>query len=472
MIQGLFPDEIVERIHPDTRVIGIACMFSSLWPLTRDLAARLRQRFPEALMVLGGEHGTAVPEHVLTTSSPFDVVVLGEGEETVGRAAPRPPRGPAVPRGAAASPSATGTAWSPPGSPPPEARRRRDPAARLGLVPDRGLHRAAPDQRAQHGALDAAPGHARLPVPVHVLLEPRHVDPALDPARSQAVVDEMELYVRKYRRVTNFDFQDLTAIVKRQWIVDFCRELIARDLDITWQMPSGTRAEVFDDEVADLLYRSGCRALAFAPGERLAGDPQALIKKQVDLGHMLEAMRTIVRQGLKLSCFIVIGFPDDTPATLRQTLRLIRRMAVLGVDEIAISKFVPYPGSLLFRQLLAAGKIELTDEFFVSPMDIFSSKAPSYAERLSSAPAVLDHDVDVPELLRDLVPVPPAPPAPHPRQGRLHRARGDALREVVRGPLLHPPALAEDRLRRLAPGLGCFPPSSRSSRSRSPRSCT
>ena len=31
--------------------------------------------------MLGGEHGTAVPEHVLGTS-PFDVVVLGEGEET------------------------------------------------------------------------------------------------------------------------------------------------------------------------------------------------------------------------------------------------------------------------------------------------------------------------------------------------------------------------------------------------------
>ena len=97
-----------------------------------------------------------------------------------------------------------------------------------------------------------------------------------------ALADEMELYVRKYR-VTNFDFQDLTAIVKRQWIVDFCRELIARDLKITWQMPSGTRAEVFDAEVADLLYRSGCRALAFAPE---SGSPEILkiVRKQVDLG--------------------------------------------------------------------------------------------------------------------------------------------------------------------------------------------
>jgi len=165
--------------------------------------------------------------------------------------------------------------------------------------------------------------------------------------------------------------------------VDFCRELIARDLNITWQMPSGTRAEVFDAEVADLLYRSGCRALAFAPE---SGSPEILksVKKQVDLDHMLTAMRAVVHRGLKLSCFIVIGFPDDTPATLRQTLTLIRRMAVLGVYDVAVSKFVPYPGSELFRRLQREGQIQLDDAFFVSPMDFYTAKAPSYAAAIST----------------------------------------------------------------------------------------
>jgi len=191
------------------------------------------------------------------------------------------------------------------------------------------------------------------------------------------LADEMALYVRTYQ-VTNFDFQDLTAIVKRQWIVDFCHELIRRDLKITWQMPSGTRADVFDAEVADLLYRSGCRALAFAPE---SGSPEILkvIKKQVDLGRMLESMRIAVKRGLKLSCFIVIGFPDDTPATLRQSIRLIRKMAWLGVYDVAVSKFVPYPGSELFTRLQRGGKIQLDDDFFVSPMDFYTQKAPSYA---------------------------------------------------------------------------------------------
>src|SRR5262249_32183442 len=80
MIQGLSFDEITRRIPADTRIIGMGCMFSTLWPLTRDLAQHIREHFPKAFMVLGGEHCTAVPELSLRTA-PFDAVVLGEGEE-------------------------------------------------------------------------------------------------------------------------------------------------------------------------------------------------------------------------------------------------------------------------------------------------------------------------------------------------------------------------------------------------------
>src|SRR6266850_5292671 len=81
MMQGLTVAETVRRIPAKADVIGVSCMFSTLWPLTHRVAVAIREKSPRALLVLGGEHGTAVPEHVLATS-PFDVVVLGEGEET------------------------------------------------------------------------------------------------------------------------------------------------------------------------------------------------------------------------------------------------------------------------------------------------------------------------------------------------------------------------------------------------------
>lgn len=80
-IQGLSYEEVVERVPATSRIIGFTCLFSHCWPLVYDMALRLRKKCPNALFVLGGEHGTALPEQPLKTGA-FDVVVMGEGEET------------------------------------------------------------------------------------------------------------------------------------------------------------------------------------------------------------------------------------------------------------------------------------------------------------------------------------------------------------------------------------------------------
>lgn len=377
MIQGLTFDEVVQRMPADTRIVGIGCMFSTLWPLTRELAEHIRAHFPDAIMVLGGEHCTAVPELSLRTSV-FDIAVLGEGEETFVHLAKA---------------IGAGQPWQ--------------------QIP--GLAYIDSDGKFQNNGLSARnkdiddipmPDWDSFPIEEYIsrhqingsnlgrsmpLLSTRGCpyqctfcsSPGMWTTRyitrnPKAVADEIELYKNKYN-IVNVDFQDLTAVVKRRWVIEFCNELIKRDLNVTWQMPSGTRSEVFDAEVSELLYRSGCRALAFAPE---TGSPEMLklIKKQVDLSHMMEAMRIAVRQGFKLSCFIVIGFPQETRATLHESLKLVRRMALLGVHDVSVSKFVPYPGSYLFKRLQEEGKIAIDDQFFLSPMDFYTQKAPSYSE--------------------------------------------------------------------------------------------
>jgi radical SAM superfamily enzyme YgiQ (UPF0313 family) len=380
LVQGLLPDEVIARIPAGTRAIGITCLFSSLWPVARDLAARARRRFPEAVLVLGGEHGTAVPEFVLDTST-FDVVVLGEGEETaveLFRAVLNGQPYRALPGIAYAEGGRIVTnglsprkkqvdeiAWPDWDSFPIEAYIAGDQMNGLNMG------RSMP--------LLATRG---CPYQCTFCSSPTMWTQRYLPRSPREVVDEIARYRSRYR-ISNVDFQDLTAIVNRKWALEFSRELTERDLGVTWQMPSGTRSEVFDEEVTAWLYRSGCRALSFAPE---SGDPGMLakIKKQVDLDHMVSAIRSTVRQGFSLSCFFVIGFPEDTPGTLRNTLRLIRRLALLGIDEVSVAKFVPYPGSATFRRLCAEGKIALGDDFFISPMDMFSAKSRSWCDRVSA----------------------------------------------------------------------------------------
>lgn len=384
-VQGLSYDDIAARIPADTDIIAFTCMFSTLWPITRSLAERVRARFPGVLMVLGGEHATSVPEYVLRTSA-FDLVGLGEGVDTI-----------AAIVSAYRTRPADGDRWQ--GVPGVGYLDASGRYVSTGLSPRKTAVDDIPlpdwdsipireyiDRHQINGAnigrsmpLIATWG---CPFQCTFCSNPAMWTQRWIPRNPKLVVDEMELYRRKYG-VTNFDFQDLTAMIKRSWIVDFTDELIKRRLNVTWQLPSGTRAEVFDEDVARRLYRAGLRLLAFAPE---SGSPRMLdlVKKEVDIPQMLDAMAVSLKAGLKLSCFIVIGFPGETKESLAETLSLVRKVARLGVHDVAVTKFVPYPGSLLFRQLQEAGRLKLDDEFFIMPMDFYTAKAPSFADGVSS----------------------------------------------------------------------------------------
>ena len=71
------------------------------------------------------------------------------------------------------------------------------------------------------------------------------------PRDPDLLLDEMQFYQKNYG-AENFDFYDLTAIVKKSWIIDFCNKIEEREMKFTWQLPSGTRTEAIDGEVARL----------------------------------------------------------------------------------------------------------------------------------------------------------------------------------------------------------------------------
>ena len=202
----------------------------------------------------------------------------------------------------------------------------------------------------------------------------------------QDVADEIEYYHKQYG-ATNFPFQDLTAIVKRDWIIEFCNALLDKKMDITWQFPSGTRCEVIDDEVAKLLHDTGGKHLAYAP-ESGSEKTRDLIKKRMKTDSLLNAVEASVRNKLNITCFFVLGFPHDTKEDLVLTRKLVRKLALMGIDDIAIGFFFPIPATALYNQLVERGDIkDNDDDFLMTP--IFANEAKlteehNYCDHLSA----------------------------------------------------------------------------------------
>jgi hypothetical protein len=197
------------------------------------------------------------------------------------------------------------------------------------------------------------------------------------------VVDEIASYVERYG-ATNIDFYDLTAIIKRDWILAFCAELERRKLSITYQLPSGTRSEALDAEVLAALHRTGCHNICYAPE---SGSPRTLqrIKKKIKPERMVESIRAATRNGISVKANLIIGFPNETKREIWDTVRFGIRLAWVGAEDLPLFPFVPYPGSELFRQLRDEGVVpELSNAYFAQLGYGDLDRAPSLTRHVSS----------------------------------------------------------------------------------------
>jgi radical SAM superfamily enzyme YgiQ (UPF0313 family) len=361
-INGLSVEEIVARISADTELVGISCLFSHEWPFIRGLVRAIAVRFPAVPIVCGGEHATAEPEFSLRDAPELAACAVGEGEETVVDLAE------AVASGRPLTEVAGLVVRTPSGPQRTAARARiREPdaipAPRWDLVPietylERGFSFGV--DRGRTMPLLATRG---CPYQCTFCSSPKMWTTRYSTREPANVVAEMEEYVARYG-AQNFDFYDLTAIVKREWIVEFCRLLLERRVNVTWQLPSGTRSEALDPETLRLMRQSGCRNVTYAPE---SGAPSTLqrIKKKVKLERMEASMRDAVEAGLNVKANIIVGFPGESRSEVLETLRFVFRMAQLGVHDVSVWTYSPYPGTELFEQLRREGRIAaLDDDYF------------------------------------------------------------------------------------------------------------
>ena len=381
-------ERIAEEIPGDSKYIGVSCMFSHEWPLSRQLLTLIRERFPEAVIIVGGEHITAVPEESLRACPAIDYAVLGEGEETLVDLLDTLQRG--------GDPSQIpGLFFLKNGAPVRTGHRER--MRNIDAIPKPAWDLTPVENYLANHMSFGVSGGRSMPI-----LATRGCpyqctfcsNPGMWTTRWYArspkdVADEIESYVKTFN-ADNFDFYDLTAILKKDWIKEFSRELIDRNLNITWQLPAGTRSEAIDEDVAHLLGASGHRNLVYAP-ESGSDDMLKDIKKKVHLGRMADSMRGAIKQGISIKLNMIMGFPAETRRDIYRTLRFLIKMAWIGVDDATIATFVPYPGSQIFDELRKEGVFPVLDDdyYFGLALSGDAKGATSYSKHVGSRELVM-----------------------------------------------------------------------------------
>ncbi len=361
--QGLSKEQILDRIHSDTKVLAISLLFSQEWVHQRELINFIKKNRPEIIIIVGGEHATAMPEYVLNDCLSVDFLITGEGEFALlellhnlfnnhsieGKPGlwHRDPMGQIV--GGGLSARILDFANLP------------RPAWHLFQIEDvLNSNFSMGINSGRNMIILASRG---CPFQCTFCSNPTMWTPRYLTRPPSEVVDEIEWLIEEYG-ATGLDFADLTAIVKKEWVLEFCRELKERNIDIGWQLPSGTRSEALDEETVKAIYDAGCKFLVYAP-ESGSAETLKIIKKKLNLGKLINSVRYAVKVGHTVKVNLIVGLPEETRREMLKTIWFSVRMAFIGIDDCGITIFAPYPGSQLFDDLYKDGVIsEINDDYF------------------------------------------------------------------------------------------------------------
>lgn len=361
-LQGLDQNKSIEMIDPETDIIGIANMFSQEWPHVRNYIRKVRQAFPNTKIIVGGEHPTAMPEYSLRDCPAVDYLVIGEGELTLLELVYKLRSGKPVH-------DVGGICYLEDGKfiktclSPRLADVTKMPWPAWHLMDIKTYFQPNFSYGIGHGRNVAMLATRGCPYQCTFCSNPTMWTTRYIMRPVQDVVDEIVHYIETYG-ANSIDFYDLTAIVKREWILDFIAELERRKVRIAWQLPSGTRSESLDEEVIQGLARTGCEFLVYAP-ESGSERTLEMVKKRVNLKNLTKSVATALKYGCVVKVNFIIGFPFETRRDIIKTILFVWKLALMKVDDCNIATFTPYPGSELFEELVKEKAIgEINDTYF------------------------------------------------------------------------------------------------------------
>lgn len=332
--EGLGMQDIASMIKGfQPELVGLTATTPAIYD-AYEVARMVKEHSPNTLVLLGGPHATFMSREVLEECPYIDVVVRGEGEETLREILERIECGKNL-EGVAGATYRAGD------------RIRENPSR--GLIKD----------------LDA------LPIPAYDLLPMEKY--AIGKTKYAAVITSRgcpygcifcssslqfgkrwracspkrvleELMILRYDYgVREIEFLDDTFTLNMSRAEEISRMIMNEGLDISWSASS--RVNTFSRDLGEIMRKAGAHTIYFGI-ESGSEETLRFIEKGITRRQATDAVRAAKESGLNTLGSFIMGFPHEKEEDIRATIAFADRV---GVDLAQFTIATPYPGTRLWE---------------------------------------------------------------------------------------------------------------------------
>ena len=172
-----------------------------------------------------------------------------------------------------------------------------------------------------------------------------------------SLISELEYFNSEYG-IKRFRLEHDLFTANKAYVLEFCKKLIDKKLDITWGCSS--RIDILDDDLMKALKSSGCNAIyiGFETGSKVM---QKKLNKNIPVDSANLKLLRLHNYGFDLTVSFIFGFPEETEDDLKDTLRLLGFLYCNNIGKLQLHKFIPLPSTVETNKVMDRLIFDLTD---------------------------------------------------------------------------------------------------------------
>ena len=327
-----FFESMLEKA-PDPDVVLITSFMTYWYPAVRDAARIVRDRFPHAIIVLGGIYATLCPQHAQENVQP-DYLITGEGEQEIVRLI--------------AAIEGNGRVHN-------LGESLDDfPYPAFDLYP-----------RLESVALLTSRG---CPYQCNFCASKRLV-PKYRCRTPQNVLQELTLW-HEQRGIRHFAFfDDALLLHPDQNIKPLLRGIIEKGHPLNLHTPNGLQPRNIDQELADLLFHAGAKTLrlSFETSNPLR---QKTMSAKVSNEDLQRAMMYLAKAGFdrqEIGVYVMFGLADQDEREVKESVKFVNDLGAM----VNLASFSPIPQTEEWQRAISSGLWHEEEDLLLTNNSLF-----------------------------------------------------------------------------------------------------
>lgn len=339
-------EEILDKIKknkPD--IVGISCLTLNRTS-ARLISKKIKEKYPEIIIIIGGVHPTALPEQVILNYD-IDTIVLGEGDLTIIELVN------ALESDRDLS-SVEGIVYKSNGAP--------KFTGMSSLIKDLDelpfpKHDSFKEKilREKWAYMITSRG---CPFGCQFCNSSQFWGNRIRYRSAENIAEEVEMILKNFN-YPNIMFHDDAFTLNKRRVYDFVTEIKKRNLKFDWIC--STRADSLDSDLIKAIKSVGCKHVAVGVE---SGSEKILqsIGKRVSKGKIIKTFEMLHNEGISTGIFLMVGNPGETDATVDETIDLLKKLGKTDLGSPSICTI--YPGTPLYE--LAKSKSIIDDDYWLT----------------------------------------------------------------------------------------------------------